>query len=480
MPAQKRYSSTSDNNLRDDDDDDSQLQQHHSRRKQLRRERRAEDEEEEEEEEGRENEDVVKEDEDDDSDSDGSRSDDDPANYPEWIIVELPALRTYVQCPICLGIYLEVSEKKREQNRRIIKKTRTVMECLHRFCRECIDKSMRLGNNECPACRKHCASRRSLRDDQRFDNLTEVLYEDIEKYEEEELAFHEEEKTRNKQIQASIAQVLQRQSEALVTKRKTGKERHSSSRLARAYSRRRHSRVTEHEGSEDNDEENNPDENKDSSSTDERGTEIKQRRCRRRAGGQLSQPSPSTANTEGGGIENDIEATKESKGTSSGPVWNPEMLAWGGAGARKKSVRNTRIMKLAKYLENLKENDDKLDVHLVLVSLDKQRMPSLQKLYLCCPPQFSVEHLKEYVARETQVQAEDIEILLMKNLSCNGLQSTLDTSNSMENKDVVQVLEGEDTLAVIRANCASNGNHLILAYKLKEKVHPETTPLVLS
>jgi len=27
----------------------------------------------------------------------------------------------------------------------IIRKTRTVMECLHRFCRECIDKSMRLG-----------------------------------------------------------------------------------------------------------------------------------------------------------------------------------------------------------------------------------------------------------------------------------------------------------------------------------------------
>lgn len=162
------------------------------------------------------------------------------------------------------------------------------------------------------------------------------------------------------QIQASIAQVLQRQSEALVTRRKTGKDRHSLSRLARAYSRRRHSRGAEHDGSEENDEENNPDENKDSSSTDERGTEIKQRRCRRRAGGQLSQPSPSTANTEGVAIENDLEATKESKGTSSGPVRNPEMLAWGGAGARKKSVRNTRIMKLAKYLENLKENDDKV------------------------------------------------------------------------------------------------------------------------
>lgn len=67
----------------------------------------------------------------------------------------------------------------------------------------------------------------------------------------------------------------------------------------------------------------------------------------------------------------------------------------------------------------------------------------------------------QYVAREIQVRAEDIEILLVKNVSCNGLLSTLDTSNSMENKDDVQVLEGEDTLAVIRANCTSNGNHLV-------------------
>lgn len=67
----------------------------------------------------------------------------------------------------------------------------------------------------------------------------------------------------------------------------------------------------------------------------------------------------------------------------------------------------------------------------------------------------------QYVARETQVRAEDIEILLLKNLSYNGLQSTLDTSSSMESKDLVQVLEGEDTVSVIRANCVSNGNHLV-------------------
>ncbi|GFY99036.1 similar to RING 1B [Actinidia rufa] len=265
-----------------------------------------------------------------------------------------------------------------------------------------------------------------------FDALIEILYEDIEKYEEEELAFHEEEKTRNKQIQASIAQILRRQSEALVTRRQKGKDAESS-RLARAYTRRRrNTRGTEHEGSEDNEDENNHDGNKDSSSTDERGTEIKQRRCKRRALAQSSQPSPSAANSEGGGIDNDLEASRESKGPPSGPVRTPEMLAWGGGGARSKSVRNTRIMKLTKYLENLKENDDK------------------------------------YVAHETQLRAEDIEILIVqKQPSATVLNSTLDPSTLMENKVVLQVLEGQETLAGLRSNCASNGNHLAEGERLE-------------
>ncbi|KAH6796863.1 RING 1A [Perilla frutescens var. hirtella] len=75
-------------------------------------------------------------------------------------------------------------------------------------------------NNECPACRTHCTSRRSLRDDPNYDALIVALYPDIDKYEEEqELAFHEEERDQNKQIQASIAQTLRRQSEALGKKR---------------------------------------------------------------------------------------------------------------------------------------------------------------------------------------------------------------------------------------------------------------------
>ncbi|XP_058218457.1 putative E3 ubiquitin-protein ligase RING1a isoform X2 [Rhododendron vialii] len=353
---------------------------------------------------------------------------------------------------------------------RIIKKTRTVMGCMHRFCRECIDKSMRLGNNECPACRTHCASRRSLRDDPEFDAMIEILYDDIEKYEEEELAFHEEEKTRNKQIQASIAQISQRQSEALVTRRKAGKEARLPRNSGNSYPRRRrNTRGTEPEGSDDNEDENNHDGNKDSSSSDDRGTETKRRRYRKRAGAQPSQPSPSAANSEGGAIENDLEASRESKGTSCGPV-NPEMLAWGKGGARSKSVRNTRIMKLTKYLENLKEKDDKLDVNLMLISLEKQRMQGLRHLYLCCPPGFSVECLKDYVAHETQLRTEDIEILLVKKLfSPNGFQTTVDPSTLMDNNDVLQIVGGQETLAGIRPDCASNRNHLVLAYRLKER-----------
>lgn len=40
-------------------------------------------------------------------------------------------------------------------------------------------------NNECPACRIHCASRRSLRDDLDYDALIDAIYPDVEKYEEE-------------------------------------------------------------------------------------------------------------------------------------------------------------------------------------------------------------------------------------------------------------------------------------------------------
>lgn len=84
------------------------------------------------------------------------------------------AVRTLNQeltCPVCLGI---------------IHDTMTVLECMHRFCSECIEKCLRIGKKECPACRVHVPSRRSLRNDPSFDMLISKIYPNLEEYEEKE------------------------------------------------------------------------------------------------------------------------------------------------------------------------------------------------------------------------------------------------------------------------------------------------------
>ncbi|XP_056171487.1 putative E3 ubiquitin-protein ligase RING1a isoform X3 [Syzygium oleosum] len=382
----------------------------------------------------------AEEEEEEDEDSQGSPSSS-SEEKPEFVYVKLSDIRKDVQCPICLGI---------------IRKTRTVMECLHRFCRECIDKSMRLGNNECPACRTHCASRRSLRDDPNFDALIAALYPDIDKYEEEELAFHEEERNRNKQIQASIAQILQRQSEALVKRRTLGKDpaggfiTRSQRNLRPSTRRRRNSRGTDHQGSEDNEDEHDSNGGKDSSSADERGTEVRQRRRRKRTGVRSSLPS-SSADVEC--PDNDLEATRDTRGISPGLVWNPEMLAWGRGGTRShtrhggvngnnKNSKNMRLSKLVEYLKSLEEND-------------------------------------EYVAQQTPLQTEEVEILMVKgnhNISRQGPSLNLFSLGSgHENvlpvvdphKAELQILEKEATLAGIIADNGSISDILILGFQQK-------------
>ncbi|KAH1247961.1 putative E3 ubiquitin-protein ligase RING1a [Glycine max] len=388
----------------------------------------------------------------------------------KYVFVELLEIRKEVQCPICLGI---------------IKKTRTVMECLHRFCRECIDKSMRLGNNECPACRTHCASRRSLRDDPNYDALIAALYPNIEKYEQEELEFREEDKNRNKQIQASIAKVVQRQSEALVKRRRDtpGSFVTRSQRNQRNVLSRRQNQGMDNQGSEDNEEENDNNE-KDSSSTDERCTELRQRRRKRRTRGRPSQPSSSTASPDGGCIESDMDIR-----ISSRLVSKPQKLTWGrggfrshtrhgsGNGSNSKSSRSSRLAKLVDYLHSLNENTDELDVHLILLSLDKQITPSLQQPHLCCRPTLSVKHLCEYVAHQTPLLVEEVEILAVKGCCSTVCDKSFDETSSSDelttlvidpSKDELETLQGHESLAGIKSKCISKREHLILAYRRKE------------
>ncbi|XP_015890726.2 putative E3 ubiquitin-protein ligase RING1a isoform X1 [Ziziphus jujuba] len=407
----------------------------------------------------------------DDEESDRSPSSSN-GDRDEYIMVKLAEIRKEVQCPICLGI---------------IRKTRTVMECLHRFCRECIDKSMRLGNNECPACRTHCASRRSLRDDPNYDSLIAALYPDIDKYEEEELAFHEEEKARNKQIQASIAQTLRRQSEALGRKKTTAKAtaaafmRRSQGNYRNSHlrGRRNYRNAADNQGSDDNEDENGNDGGKDSSSADER-TETRSKRCKRWGGARYSQPS-ATVGSDGGGDENDSEANKESLGMTMGLVGSSERLAWGKGGMRShtryggssggngKNARNSRLSKLMDYLRNSEENE--LDVHLMLVSIDEQRIPSLQRPYLCCRPTLSVRHLCQYVAHQTKLQDNEVEIYLLKELHAKFSPSTsmsvpIPKPSVLECKEKLRALNEQETLAELKAYSSTRG-HLLLAYEKK-------------
>lgn len=88
--------------------------------------------------------------------------------------IQVRTLNVELTCPICLGI---------------MRNTMTLMECLHRFCAECISKCLRVGKRECPTCRVHCSSRRQLRPDPEFDALIASVYPNLDEYEAQEEEF---------------------------------------------------------------------------------------------------------------------------------------------------------------------------------------------------------------------------------------------------------------------------------------------------
>ncbi|KAJ0982925.1 hypothetical protein J5N97_011180 [Dioscorea zingiberensis] len=374
----------------------------------------------------------------------GSASSRGEAGNEEYIIVKVSEVRKEVQCPICLGI---------------IRKTRTVMECLHRFCRECIDKSMRLGNNECPACRTHCASRRSLRDDPNYDNLIAALYPNIDKYEEEETAFHEEEMNRNKRIQASIAETFRRQSEALGKKRSSTKAtpavftRRSNHRNAHGQNsylrgRGRSSRNISFAGSDDDEEDvNGNDGGKDSSSAEDHSPDPRSKRCKRWTASRSS-PARTSVNTDVGSEDNDDPEGSRIINLHTSPLraGSREILVWGKNGARSQNrhgnasgsngrfVKGGRMAKMVEYLRNLDEKDN------------------------------------EFIALQISAQAEEVEISVKKPQDGGSLGMQPGTSEDKSQSDPseqFQVLEAQETLAGLHASFSSHHGDLVLAYRLR-------------
>ncbi|KAF7038182.1 hypothetical protein CFC21_048389 [Triticum aestivum] len=403
------------------------------------------------------------------SDSESSESDGD---MDEFVLVKLAEVRKEVQCPICLGI---------------IRKTRTVMECLHRFCRDCIDKSMRLGNNECPACRTHCASRRSLRDDPNYDALIATLYPDIDKYEEEELAFGEEERTRNKKIQATIEEMIRKQSEALGKKRPTAKA--TANAFARKYRRnvrtrgrgRTVARDIAPTGSDDEDreEENANVESKELPSPDNHSPDSRQKRGRKRPA-----PTPSPARTIGSsdhGSEENDEVVSLKEGFTTSPL-RGEMLAWGKNGTRSQTRYNNvggtngRLGKggrFAKFVDHLRATDEnkEFNLYLVLLPLDGQTTPNLEKPYLSCRPRVSIRHLLQFIALQLSRQVEELEMYIRVDLHNRSV--AVKDSGSAETKlslfDGLERLREDKLLLDLHPSFASGNGDLELIYALKRQ-----------
>ena len=71
------------------------------------------------------------------------------------------SLAQELQCPVCLET---------------LRDTVLVQACLHRFCSECIHRCLRAAKLECPTCRIHIPSKRSLRKDMHTDAIVNAFF----------------------------------------------------------------------------------------------------------------------------------------------------------------------------------------------------------------------------------------------------------------------------------------------------------------
>jgi len=111
-----------------------------------------------------------------------------------------------LQCPVCLGV---------------LNKTVTVTECLHRFCSECINSSLRLGKKECPTCRQPCPTRRDTRPDAAMDALVDAMFGDLAEYQQNvSNAMMEARKRAQQSLQSTFREGIQRQSALLEAERR--------------------------------------------------------------------------------------------------------------------------------------------------------------------------------------------------------------------------------------------------------------------
>ena len=84
-------------------------------------------------------------------------------SVPDNVVDSL--FREDLKCGVCLGT---------------LNITLTITQCFHRFCSECLHRSLRMelgpkSHHECPSCRAKLASRRASKPDMKYDSLIRLI-----------------------------------------------------------------------------------------------------------------------------------------------------------------------------------------------------------------------------------------------------------------------------------------------------------------
>ncbi|KAK8811504.1 hypothetical protein WA158_003238 [Blastocystis sp. Blastoise] len=98
-----------------------------------------------------------------------------------------------LSCPICLDY---------------IKESQVSKMCMHRFCKDCIQKSLRKSGAICPFCRIKIPTRRHLRDDEKFDQIIQIVKKHLYPVESKNQKFHMEAKSNIQYIRDYITDTL--------------------------------------------------------------------------------------------------------------------------------------------------------------------------------------------------------------------------------------------------------------------------------
>ncbi|KAK7319713.1 hypothetical protein RJT34_04438 [Clitoria ternatea] len=174
-------------------------------------------------------------------------------------------------------------------------------------------------------------------------------------------------------------------------------------------------------------------------------------------------PQHSTAiDADGTGDENVPEGNREIMNQSGALDWGKNCHG-SQTQIKGKNAKNCRLSKLIDQIRNSEPTDDELGVHLMLVSLDEQGIPSLQQPYLYCRPTVSVKQLCQYVALKAAVLADAVELCLVEKPQENIVRGerTVDP-----NIDRLRVLE-DGTLAELTTYRNVISGHLVMAYRKK-------------